>query len=370
MKHTKLITMMMLVLGTTMFGRNALPREEAWKRTPQTEALLMKLKTQSVRGYMFGQHDATLYGIGWKGEVGRSDVKSVCGDDPAVISFDLGHLEHAASHNLDSVSFQAIRQAIITHYLRGGVVSISWHLDNPLTGGTAWDVTDSTVVSSILPRGVQEAKFQQWLERVAQFLNSLQTKDGVKIPVIFRPWHEHTGSWFWWGQRLCTTEQYKALWKLTYSKLKTEGVDNVLLAYSPGGDAENFMERYPGDDVIDLLGFDTYQYNGEQGKESFVQAFQRNLYLLDEYCRQHDKVYAVTEAGYEKVPNPKWWTQVLDKAVGTYHPCYVLVWRNAYEKGKEHFFAPYPGQLSEDDFKIFYQLPRTLFLKDIDDMYN
>ena len=43
---------------------------------------------------------------------------------------------------------------------------------------------------------------------------------GVKIPVLFRPWHEHSGSWFWWGEKLCTPEEYKALWHMTVDTLQ------------------------------------------------------------------------------------------------------------------------------------------------------
>ena len=70
------------------------PTEEvAMVRTPETEKLLTNLKKTPAQGIMFGHHDDTVYGIGWEGEEGRSDVKDVCGDYPAVISFDLGELE-------------------------------------------------------------------------------------------------------------------------------------------------------------------------------------------------------------------------------------------------------------------------------------
>ena len=143
-----------------------------------------------------------LYGIGWKGDEGRSDVKSVCGDYPAVLSFDLGHIELGAKRSLDGISFDTIRQEIIRHYERGGMISISWHLDNPVTGGNSWDVTDTTVVKSVLEGGVNYDKFQGWLKNLADYLNSIETEEGVKVPILFRPWHEHTGSWFWWGQNL------------------------------------------------------------------------------------------------------------------------------------------------------------------------
>ena len=67
--------------------------EVAMARTPETEKLLTNMKKTPAQGIMFGHHDDTVYGIGWEGEEGRSDVKDVCGDYPAIISFDLGELE-------------------------------------------------------------------------------------------------------------------------------------------------------------------------------------------------------------------------------------------------------------------------------------
>ena len=126
---------------------------------------------------MLGHHDDTVYGIGWEGEEGRSDVKSVCGDYPAVISFDLGELELGNAANLDKVPFDKIRKEIINQYQRGGMVSLSWHARNPKTGGDAWDVSDTTVVKSILPGGENHQKFAGWLGGVADFLHSLKTAD-------------------------------------------------------------------------------------------------------------------------------------------------------------------------------------------------
>ena len=69
----------------------------------------------------------------------------------------------------------------------------AWHVDNPVTGKDSWDVSDSTVVKSVLPGGVNHDRFMGWLDKVADYLNSIQTSEGVKVPVLFRPWHEHTG---------------------------------------------------------------------------------------------------------------------------------------------------------------------------------
>ena len=195
-------------------------------RTQRTENLLANLKVLGDSGaYLFGHHDDTVYGIGWEGDDDRSDVKSVCNDYPALQSFDLGHLELGDTANLDGVPFNRIRQEIIKQYDRGGMVTLSWHLDNPLSGGTSW-VADSlkdiemNTVAAVLEGGEKHELFLSWIDKAADFLNSLETPYGVKVPVLFRPWHEHTGSWFWWGQDLCTADQYKALWKMTVNRLQ------------------------------------------------------------------------------------------------------------------------------------------------------
>ena len=337
-------------------------------RTQETEKLLANLKKISSKGIMFGHHDDTVYGIGWEGDEGGSDVQRVCGHYPAVISFDLGELELGGETNLDKVPFDSIRKEIIAHYRRGGMISLSWHARNPLTGGDAWDAKNETVVKSVLPGGANHEKFTGWLDRVAGFISSLTTEEGVEIPVLFRPWHEHTGSWFWWGQKLCSAQQYKELWLLTRDELRKRGVRNVLYAYSPGmepGRVGEYLERYPGNDVIDLLGVDIYQYE----RSEYIRQLEKSLAILTEAGKTLGKPIAVTETGSEAIPDSCWWTGTLLPVIRKYPLCYVLVWRNARER-ENHYYAPYPGQASASDFIRFYQSPETLFEGDSLELYK
>ena len=171
------------------------------------------------------------------------------------MSFDLGHLELGNERNLDNVLFSDIRKYIVEQYERGGLISLSWHVNNPKTNGDSWDVTDKDVVTSVLEGGVNHELMLTWLDNIAEFMNSLRTKENQPIPVLFRPWHEHTGSWFWWGQDLCTTEEYKSLWKMTYDRLKEKSVENVIYTYSSGMEPNNvdeYLERYPGNEIIEI----------------------------------------------------------------------------------------------------------------------
>ena len=112
----------------------------------------------------------------WDGNMKKaegSDVKDVTGDYPAVYGWELGHLEIDSPHNLDSVPFNTMKQLIQTGYERGGVITISWHLNNPLTGKTAWNPAEGTV-ASVLPGGSRNDLFKTWLDKVAGFMNGLK----------------------------------------------------------------------------------------------------------------------------------------------------------------------------------------------------
>ncbi len=341
------------------------PQESA--QTP-ADALMDRLTELVEDGkIMYGHQDDLMYGHSWKleddaSEFVQSDVYAVCGKYPAVYGMDLGGIEMGWTHNLDDNDFDNMRAAAVAHYERGGVVTFSWHPRNPLTGGDSWDVTSDQVVASILPGGEKYEYFMTWLEKAADFLESVRTVDGEPVPFIWRPWHEHTGSWFWWGQDLCTTEQYKALWKLTYDYMVGErGMTNLVWAYSPGAGGLNheiFAERYPGDEIVDMVGFDCYQYGDDA---SYIWDMKNALKVTDKFARKHGKLMAVTETGYEGVKCAEWWTSVLYEAVKDYPVSYVLTWRNACDK-PTHFYAPYPEHESAEDFKAFSALEKVTLL--------
>ena len=340
-------------------------------RTTETQNLLRNLSQVTEKGFMFGHQDDPLYGVTWEGDSDRSDIKSVVGDYPAVMGFEIGRIELGGKESLDNVNFETMRQEIIKQYIRGGMTTISWHMDNPITGGDSWDVETKGVVTSVLPNGENHEKFMSWLQYGADFFNSLVTEDRTKIPVLFRPWHEHTGSWFWWGQDNCTTEEYKELWLLTHNYFQEQGVNNLLYGYSPDshGPGEIYLERYPGDEYVDVLGLDIYQQNSDDGTEVYQKKLETILPFLTEEGKKRNKPIAITETGLEAIPIADWWTEVLLPSVEKYPISFVLLWRNARER-PNHYYAPYPGQKSADDFVKFYNSPRTLFVNDIPNLYN
>ena len=350
--------------------------KEAQEETPRpTDRLMATLQNVVKDGkYIYGHADDTAYGHTWEYESGRSDVKEVAGDYPGLINWDLGMLEIDSLQNLDGVPFDYMANEIVNQDARGGVNSISWHLRNPVTGGNSWDVSDSTVVAQVVTDGTEANKMMlEWIGKTADFIGNLKDADGQLIPVMFRPWHEHTGSWFWWGEALCTPEQYKDLWKMTRKVFDEKGIENVLWVYSPDKvkTEEQYLERYTGDEYVDIMGIDIYGFGAEEGVELFRENAKSGLDIADKVAREHGKVLAFTETGLESLPVDDWYTRVLMPAIDSYPIAFVCVWRNALvDRKPEHFYAPYPGHPSSESFIEFYKSPKTLFAKDLETNYR
>ncbi|HTK18798.1 MAG TPA: glycosyl hydrolase, partial [Mucilaginibacter sp.] len=165
-------------------------------------------------------------------------------------------------------------------------------------------------------------------------------------------------NWFWWCKNTSSAEDFKTLWKFTIDYLRnTKKLHNLLIVYSVADfntEAE-FMDRYPGDDYVDFIGFDNYCY---QSIKDYKWYLNLRLGLLDVIGAKYHKLACLAETGYEGIPAADWWTKTLLPVISKYKTSYVLLWRNA---NTHHFYAPYPGQLSADDFKLFYDSPTAMF---------
>ncbi len=333
--------------------------------TKETQHLFANLKMLLNKGVMVGHQDDLAYGVGWKYEAGRSDIKDVTGEYPAVYGWELGRLEIDSPVNLDGVPFDKMKQFIKEGYQRGGVITISWHLNSPLTGKSAWDPSPGTV-AAILPGGEKNDLYKSWLDKVAAFMLDLKGKNDELIPVIFRPFHELNGSWFWWGKNHCTPEQLIQLYRFTETYLiEIKNVHNLLYAYNTDRFAtrEDYLERYPGDDYTDVIGFDIYQKGDILANDKFIAELDKSLSTLEEIAASKNKIPALTEFGYNTVPDADWWTAVFNKAIEKHGIAYVLAWRNAGQKSKDEteYYVPYKGQLSAEDFKKFSKLQKIFF---------
>jgi mannan endo-1,4-beta-mannosidase len=341
--------------------------------TAATRALFANLRRLAGRQVMFGHQETLAYGFTWTGEPHRSDVKDASGSFPAVYGWDLGPLFSRSPSGAER-----LRAWIAEGYGRGGVITVSWHMGNPVSGGDAWDTT--AAVPQLLPGGSRHAAYRAKLDTVADFFLSLRARgrDGreAPVPVVFRPFHETTGGWFWWGRRHASAAEYAALWRFTVHHLRdVRRVHNLLWSYSTDvfDSKGDYLDRWPGDAWVDVLGFDDYQSVRSPATRAVLV---RRLRDVVELADARGKVAALTETGVEAVPDSLWWTGTLLPALAadsvTRRVAWALVWRNANpaHDRKNHFFAPYAGHASAADFRRFRDDPLVAFEDEIPDLYH
>ena len=343
--------------------------------TPETVTLLRNMKALSGKGVMFGHQNTLAYGYNWTGDVGRSDVHDVCGDYPAVYGWDVMDGFVKGKPDMPDVEGIAKLQGYVREaHARGGISTFSWHMVNPANDTDAWNTAEA--VSRIIPGGDLNAKYTARLAQAATLFKSFRDDNGAPIPVWFRPFHEHTGGWFWWGKGHTTRADFITLWRFTVDYLRdVAGVHNLLYAFSTDVfDSEaQFFDFYPGDDWVDLIGFDDYHSVTTTATRA---VFVNRLTMIARWARARGKIAALTETGLEALPDPTWWTNVLLPALNanadTRSISYVLVWRNADHNRdrKDHFYTPYAGQASASDFVEFYRHPLTVFERDLPPMFR
>lgn len=289
------------------------------KATPETAALYRNLKRLSEDHILFGHQHATEYGHGWTGDEERSDVKSVTGSHPAVIGIDLMGLSGRPDDEIAKTR-EALRKNVVATYNRGGITTVAWHFSNPASGGGFYwkDSVSVPAMRLIRPGGSHHEQYKQILKAIADFAHSVKGSNGTLAPMIFRPYHEFDGDWFWWGKKHTSREDFIAVWRFTVSYLRDElGVHNFIYAFSPDNkfnSESEFLERYPGNEWVDMVGMDNYGDFGRDGKYNF-EAGLKKLKIVSDYAGKAGKLAAFTETGLESIPNPTWWTETLLKTL-------------------------------------------------------
>lgn len=375
MKRKLLALTLLIVVSIPSFSQKGKGRTIDAKATKETHALYNNLAALSEQHILFGHQHATQYGHGWYGDADRSDVKSVTGSHPAVIGVDFSGLSGRPDSMIEKEK-TSLRKLMADTYNRGGVTTVAWHFNNPVSKTNFYwnDSTAAAAVKNIIPGGSHHDKYKAILANIADLAKTTKGNDGKVVPVIFRPYHEFDGGWFWWGAPHCTVDEFKALWRFTVTYLRDSlGVHSFIYAFSPDNifttEAE-YLARYPGDEWVDMLGTDNYGDFGRDGIYN-LEAGIKKLKIVSDYAMKSHKLAAFTETGLESIPNKTWWTDVLLKALQKekVQLTYVLVWRND-ARSPTHFYAPFPGQVSETDFIKFYNDPYTLFENDLRDIYK
>ena len=166
--------------------------------------------------------------------------------------------KYPAIRGLDYMNddFEGVNRRAIEWYEKGGIVSICWHCGADFSG--SWDEckeTDITDWEKALTEGTDEYKaLIDGMDKGAKALKELQEKG---IPVLWRPFHELDGDWFWWSRG--GAENFKKLWALMYDRYTNYwGLDNLIWVLGYSHKNEMYKEFYPGDEYVDIAGADSY----------------------------------------------------------------------------------------------------------------
>lgn len=345
-----------LTLCACAVGAHALAGPVDPEATLETRALFHRLDAVRGEHLLFGHQHTTEYGVGWQATgTDDSDVKRTAGAYPAVYGWDFFDPKQTAPGE----GPLSMRAHVLAAHARGGVNTFCWHAPNPVSGGNCFD--KAPAVAALLPGGDRHAQLRADLDAIAAFFLGLNDDAGRPVPVIFRPWHEHNGDWFWWGTpHHATHEDFAALWRFTVDYLRGEkGVHNVLYAWSPNWSwKDEYFTGYPGDAYADVFGLDLYAAS--------LAPFLPAIRQVVERAEAKGKIPAITETGFRdglaKCTAPAHFTQDLlaplrDDPVAR-RVAWMLLWRNA-DKG--HFWVPQPGHGLAEDFRAFYRDPYTWF---------
>lgn len=328
----------------------------------------------------------------------EGDVKEITGSISGVYGIDSLALTGAELGISDAK--EALNQAVAYSKQaagQGAIITLSTHMPNftnekiKVNADGSYDFTacdfseakdtSNNCAEQILPGGAYNDRFTAYLDIIAEYANALQEDN---IPVLFRPYHENTGSWFWWGSST-GVETYKSLWRYTQEYLQSKGVHNMIYVYSPNGPitgAEEYLTRYPGDEYVDVLAFDYYD-DYSTYPATFDDGFFRNLettcQVVSGLAAEKGKVAAISETGVRAMKkdgsdyegllvsgNPivghNWYQAVSNIAAKCDMP-YWLVWANF---GDTNFYVPYKynetyGQELINEFIEFYNSDNSIF---------
>lgn len=340
--------------------------------TDETVALFYNLFKVKESGFIVGHHDS--YSKFKEETDGISDFVKSTGFEPGLLGSDFMFItDDQNTGELGNWYFeqeQQVKAHVIEAHNKGKLNAFAWHFREPYEG-KEFDAKHiqvhhlETVVASILPGGDNHDYFRQKLEKIADVCGSLTGFRGESIPIIFRPFHEFDGDWFWWGKDYCSPEQFIELWQFTVNYLTHDlGVNNLLFAFSPDNKFSSeteYLERYPGDEYVDILAMDNYEDFRKQKKRGFIRAREK-LRIISALAEEKNKIAALSETGFNLVGDvsvrdnfySKYMMKVL--ADDDVNLSYVMFWSN---KSNE-YFVPLPSHESHSDFMEFVGSEKAL----------
>ena len=179
-------------------------------------------------------------------------------------NYSLGSKAHGAESNTVEYAYDWYKNA-------GGIVQLCWHWTTPEdyavnAGDQPWYSSFYKEGSKLdldkIMNGEDDAAYQLLMDDIDNMANELVRLRDAGVPVLWRPLHEAAGGWFWWGN--CEPESHKKLWNVMYDKMTNEhNLTNLIWVWNGQDPA-----WYPGDETVDINGWDIYAGNHVDSSQS------------------------------------------------------------------------------------------------------
>ncbi len=221
------------------------------------------------------------------------------GKYPAIRGLDFMHMD-----------FDGVVQRSIDWWEKGGIVTICWHCGTDFTG--EWTHSQQTVIEdweAALTEGTPE--YDTLIKGMDMGAEALLKLQEAGVPVLWRPFHELDGNWFWWSKG--GAENFAKLWQIMYDRYTNHwGLNNLIwvAGYSHNMD-KKAVDWYPGDEYVDIVGGDSYT-KGANG----------NLFKKCQYLIADKKPICFHECG--TIPT----SEELKSAKANW--CYFMTWHTDY----------------------------------------
>ena len=187
----------------------------------------------------------------------------------AVLGLDMGNYSLGSkAHGAES---KTVEYAYDWYKNAGGIVQLCWHWTTPEdyavnSGDQPWYSSFYKEGSKLdldkIMNGEDDAAYQLLMDDIDNMANELARLRDAGVPVLWRPLHEAAGGWFWWGN--CEPESYKKLWNVMYDKMTNEhNLTNLIWVWNGQDPA-----WYPGDETVDINGWDIYAGNHVDSSQS------------------------------------------------------------------------------------------------------
>lgn len=333
----------------------------------KTVTLYNSLKRiQNTSSFLFGQEFFNSFrfsGSGAHGEKEFSDSKDITGAHPALLGSDFHYyLTKGATER--GYHTEAVKWA----YQQGYVITYDWHLSARNTNSYEYVPAVKDLANNIVNDiGDDRAWLYSELDKIIDIINNDLVVNNENIPIVFRPFHEMNGGWFWWGSQATTSDNYKLLYQLLVDYMRPK-VNTVLFCWSPNSPTN--MNYFPGNDYVDILGVDIYEVS-----ESSLRS---NLAPIVDHAQANNKVAVLSETGNRKSNGDEavmyWKNTVLpgivnDPSGKSLKIAWALTWINA---SWSFSYVPYAGSsaAAKQNFIDFKNSPHVIFGDKLSAMYT